>query len=278
MGTPSSRVEMEAHGRRRARRLAPAIALLALATAVTAAGAADEPTAVDPDRPSVSTSARTVPPGAAQIETGAAYAYARVANAPADKQFAMEATVRVGVTPTLELRIDGQPIVRQWDGDDATGVGDLTLGAKWRLLEADGLRPAIGLFPFVKIPTATAPIGTTRVDGGLRVLASFELPSSWSLDANAGLAAISQPAGGPIVQGTVSAALSHPLTERLSAYAEMFFASHAERGEADALGVDGGLAWSLTRRVSLDAAVLTTVVGKGPSFALRLGLSARFGR
>jgi hypothetical protein len=187
---------MKARGPWRARRLlAPAMVLLALAGA--GAGVADEPTAVDPDRPSVSTSARTVPPGAAQIETGVAYAYARVANGPADKQLFMEATARVGVTSALELRIDGQPVVRQWGGDDATGVGDLTLGAKWRLLDAEGLRPAIGLLPFLKIPTAPAPIGTTRVDGGLRVLLSFDLPSSWSLDANAGLAAISQPAGSP---------------------------------------------------------------------------------
>ena len=267
-------------GRWRALRLGLAVGtVLVLVGGGLAEGATDEPTAVDPDRPTISSSARTVPPGAAQIEAGVVHEWSRVASAPAERRLSVEATARIGVTPALELRVDGEPIVHLRDGDDATNVGDLALGAKWRLVEAAGLRPAIALFPFLKVPTAPDPIGTRRVDGGLRVLLSFELPSSWSLDANAGLAAIGQPSGGaPVVQGSVSAALAHPLTDRLSAFVELAFASHAERGERDALSVDAGIAFALTRRLSLDAAALTTVVGQGASFGLRLGLSARFGR
>ena len=254
--------------------------LVALALVVSAAGpgSAEEPTPVDPDRPSVSTSARTVPPGSWQLEAGAAYSHERVAGAPAERQAALETTVRVGLVSTLEIRIDGDPIVWQRNAAERTGLGDITLGAKWRLVEADGVMPAVALMPFVKLPTARAPIGTERVDGGVRGLLSFELPASWSLDANVGVAAIGQASGGHIAQGVASAALAHPLSEHLSGFVELAFASHAERGERDSLVADLGVTLSITPRLALDAAVFTTVAGKGPDYAFRLGLSARFGR
>ena len=252
--------------------------LVALAASAPARALAEGQTPVDPDRPSVSTSARTVPPGAIQIEIGGLYTHERSAGAPAQREAALEATVRVGIVSTLEVRIDGAPIVWQRSDDDHNGLGDLTLGAKWRLVEADGAMPAVALFPFVKLPTARIPIGTERVDGGVHALLSFALPASWSLDANAGLAAIGQASGGPIVQGTASAALGHPLSERLSGFVELAFASHAERGERDSLGLDIGVSLSLTPRLVLDAAVFTTVAGKGPDYAFRVGLSTRFGR
>jgi hypothetical protein len=254
------------------------VTLLAFVVATPAPGLAQEPTAVDPDRPNVSTSARTVPPGAVQIETGALYFSERMAGAPAERQFAWEATVRVGLLPALEIRIDGDPFVWQRNDEEVTGLGDLTLSVKWRLLEAAGLMPAVALLPFVKVPVARTPIGTQRVDGGVRGLFSFGLPSSWSIDANAGLAAIGQRSGGHIVQGQASAAASHPLSENLSGFVELVYQSAAERGDRDAFGADFGVTLMLTRRLAVDAAAGATLVGKGPDYAFRVGFSTRFGR
>lgn len=254
-------------------------AAMVLALAPAAGAEERAPTPVDPDRPSVSTSARTVPPGAVQVETGLAYEHERVAAAPADRRLSVEAALRVGVAPWLEARVEGEPVVRLRGEEADTGPGDVTLSVKWRVLDGGGAVPAVALLPFVTLPAAREPIGSGQVDAGLRVLLSFELPAQLSLDVNAGGAAIGQPhSDGYLAQAVASAALSRALGERLSAFAEVFFASHDRRGGHDSLGADAGLAFFLTPRVALDVAILTTLAGPGPEYALRAGVSVRFGR
>ena len=68
---------------------------------------------------------------------------------------------------------------------DDTGPGDLTLGFKYRFLDArDGASwPSLGLRPFVKLPVAGTPIGTGRPDvGGILYLLGNDI----ALDAAAG--------------------------------------------------------------------------------------------
>jgi hypothetical protein len=50
------------------------------------------------------------------------------------------------------------------------------------------------------------------------------------------------------------------------------------RDERDKPGLDTGMIYLLTRRVSLDAALGTTLAGRGPDYVLRAGLSLRLGR
>ncbi len=96
---------------------------------------------------------------------------------------------------------------------------------------------------------------------------------------NAGLAARAQTRpSGYRVQGLVSAALARELGERWSTYAEVFYASAAERGSRDVVGVDVGVQFFLTRRLAVDAAVETALAGPGPDYAFRAGLSVRFGK
>src|SRR5205809_1094069 len=80
--------------------------------------------------------------------------------------------------------------------------------------------------------------GTNSPDFGLIGLASFTLPWKLSLDANAGVGGVAQRPGGYLAQGVVSAALSRDIGLRWSSYAEVFFASPAERGAHDSVGFD----------------------------------------
>src|SRR5947208_3473320 len=74
---------------------------------------ADEgPGLIETDRPDLTNGVKTVPPGAAQIETGVAYARRSIAASEAERRLAIEATLRVGLTDRLEVRLDGEPLVR----------------------------------------------------------------------------------------------------------------------------------------------------------------------
>jgi hypothetical protein len=251
------------------------------AVAITASVAtAAESERIQPDRPSFSTSTSTVPPGAIQIESGVVYSRTSVGGARAARELSLEATVRAGLTDRLEIRLDGEPFVVTRGQQDDIGNGDLTLDAKYRFFDGreGSWWPSLAVFPFVRFPIAHAPHGTNIPDFGLIGNASFTLPWGFSLDSNAGVAGIGQRPSGYLVQGVVSAALGRDIGERWSTYAEVFYASAAERGSRDSVGFDAGVQFFVTPRLALDAAGQTTLAGPGPDYLFRAGLSVRFGR
>jgi len=252
-------------------------ALLAAATLLAGVARAE----VEPDRPDTTNSVQTVPPGAAQLETGLEYARTRVAAEPVERRFAVQAALRAGLTDRLELRLEGEPLVRLRGVEDDTNHGDLTVGVKYRFLETAPGKwwPALGVNPFVKIPLADEPIGTERVDFGLLALAGLDLPWKLSLDVNAGLTVVGQSRpNGHLPQALTSASLSAELVEDLAPFVEVALASREERDGRDTLRLASGLVYRVTSAVAIDAAVETGLVGRTPDYAVRAGVTVRFGR
>jgi hypothetical protein len=260
------------------RRLSAACVLVLL-LAGSALGADDD--TIDPDRPDVASSAKTVGRGRVQLETGVFFSRTSTAGEPTERRLSAEAMLRVGLTEGLELRIDSDPIVRLRGGEDVTDVGNIILSAKWRFFEPsdDSSWPALALIPAVKLPTAPEPIGTGKTDFGVLVVASFLLPARFALDLNAGVAAIGQTRpGGYLPQALAIASLSRDLSARVSAFAEAFYGSRDERDGRGMLGVDAGVMWKVLPYLAVDAAVGTSLYGPLPDVFVRAGGSVRFGR
>jgi hypothetical protein len=259
-------------------------AMRAIVAAVTLVGlwaAAAPAQDINPDRPDLTTSAEVVPAGALQIETGLEYARERVGGGPTERQLSVQGVLRLGLTPALEISIEGEPFLWLRAAADDRGSGDYTLGLKYRFLAPapDGGGPALALKPFVKLPTAREPLGSERPDFGALLLMSVALPWGLSLDANAGVAAIGQRRPeGFIPQGIASASLSWAVTERLSTITELFLATKEERGGRDSLLTTVALLYRVTPRLALDAGMRTTITGQGPDWSAFIGLSVRLGR
>jgi len=252
-------------------------AILALGASVAAA----EEDFIPTDRPSVSTSTVTVPPGGLQIESGVEYTRSRLSHGQNEQQFLVDVLLRAGITSRLEARLDMNPLVWLKDADTNIGFGDLTLSVKYRFFDSpEGSRwPSLGVLPFVKLPTARSPIGSERVDFGCTALATFDLPWQLSLDANVGLAGLGQSQGAAfLLQETVSASLNRQISARWAMYGELFYASPSERGSRDVVGFDTGVQFLVLPRVVLDMAAQVARGTPGPDFAIRAGLSVRFGR
>jgi hypothetical protein len=256
--------------------------IAACALALLPLGAwADEPEPIAPDRAGAATGAGTVGRGAVQLEAGLAYERERIAGSPTDRRFTVEAVLRAGVTERLELRVDGQPLVRLRGVEDDTSHGDFGLGAKYRFLDAtDGSWvPALAVLPFVKLPVAEEPIGSGKTDFGALLLASFALPGQLSLDVNAGLAAVGQSRpNGYLLQAIVAAGVSRDLVDWLTLFSDVIYHSREERAGRDSVVLDAGVIWRPSRDVAVDASVVTSLAGPGPDWALRAGVSLRFGR
>ena len=249
-----------------------------LAVACEAAAAQDDD-AIEVDRPDVTNSTATVGAGAFQLETGGEYARTSTAARADERRFALQMTVRAGVTDRLELRLEGEPLVALRGEEHATGLGDLTVGLKYRVLDAAGARPALGILPFVTLPVGDAPIGSERPDVGVVLLADLELPWRLQLSINTALAGVGQSRSDDfLLQGLASASLGREIATSLSAFVELFWASPDERGGRHTVGADAGVVWVLGRDLAVDAALATSIEGPLPDYALRAGVSVRFGR
>lgn len=266
------------------RRALAALAVVLLAAAPALGGDDD---AIDPDRPDQTNSAKTVGAGRVQVESGVFYGRERRApqgddrDRREDRRLAVETTIRVGLTPSFELRLETEPYVRLRGFEEASDHGDFRLAAKWRLLDApeDAAWPSLALLPFVTLPVTEEPIGSGKTDAGLTLAASFDLPWGIGLDANAGVAVVGQNhPGGHLVQALASASMSRDVVEGLTLFAEVFYNSRDEWQGGDQVGVDTGLVWRVAKTVALDVAAGTFVRGSGQDWFVRSGLSVRFGR
>ena len=248
-----------------------------LAHGPTAAAAQD----INPDRPDLTTSAELVPAGSLQLETGIEYERARAGGQPTGQMLSTQAVLRAGILRVLELSLEGEPFDWQRTDREASGSGDYTLGLKYRLFTpSEGSRaPMLSVKPIVKLPTASAPIGSERPDFGALLLATFGLPKGLTLDTNLGVVALGQRhPEGFIPQGIASGSLTTPLGDRLSAITELFFTTKEDRDSRASLRTTLAVMYKLTPRLALDAGVRTTLVGPGPDWSVFVGLSARFGR
>jgi len=254
--------------------------LLALAMLVLGASPAlgQERPPINTDRPGVGTSAELVPRGALQFENGLDYQRERKGGEPTEHRGAVALSIRYGLLDSLELRLDGEPVVTLQNGEHVTDVGDFALGVKWRLLEAvdSTLIPTLALCPSVKLPTAPDPIGNERVDATVTGLAAWQA-GPIGVGLNAGLSAVAQhrPAG-YLLATLLVASVTANVSERVTVGGSISYASRTERDGHDGVSATVGISWLLTRDLAIDGAVITTLWGRGPDVRLQTGFSVRF--
>jgi len=223
----------------------------------------------------------TVPPGLVQIETDLTFLRDVSGEQPV-RDFLTSFSLRLGLAKNLDVSIDGDLLVEERsDGQGTSGLGDATLTATWRLLEDQGWRPALGLVPFVKIPTASQSkgLGSGRVDFGGIVAVGKDLPGALHLDVNLGLTAVGLPEspGGFFLQRSAGMAVSWALTDRIAPYGEIFYASRDDPTGVHSVGTDLGLIATLHRRVRLELSAGLKLAGANPDWTLFSGLTLLLG-
>jgi hypothetical protein len=249
----------------------PAALALAVSLVAPTVTSAQAPS-VEPDRPDQTSRPTTLASGAVQLEGGVVYEGPDAG----ERAFRVEATLRYGLTDRVELRLEGEPFVNQWNSEDTSGLGDLTLSVRYRFLDArpDSLWPALAVQPFVKLPTAHEPIGSERTDFGAIFIAGLDLPGGFGAAFNAGVSALGQPDHGHLIQVLASAGIGRDIiADTLDAYVEVLFASQDEHDGSSRVGIGTGLTWKVARRLAVDLGFEATGGGRGPDYVVRSGLS-----
>jgi hypothetical protein len=160
---------------------AAAIALAILAPVWLAAQARD-PHEVQPERPTVATHAGTVAPGWVELEFG--IERDRLGDGTT---VALPTNLKIGLRRALQLNVITTWAHTSDPAADHSALGDLTIGAKWRLADDAPIIGDFALLPTVKLPTGSrvAATGTGTTDEGLLAISSHQL-GPVALDVNVG--------------------------------------------------------------------------------------------
>lgn len=235
------------------------------------------------DRPSKTDGPFTLDAGRSQLELEAFTTTRDSEDGIDTRSWSVGSTfLRWGATPQLELQLGWQTYARvtvEAGGRHTrtTGFGDTVARLKYNFWGNDGGDTAFALLPFVKLPTNQHGLGNDAVEPGCSLPLVVNLPAGWQLGLMAKWSRLQADDGRSRANAFEYSAIGgRNLTEKLSAYAEIWI------GRSDAAGVDTqsslglGLGYALSDRTVIDAGVNLALNRATPDLAVFCGYSVRF--
>lgn len=230
---------------------AGAAAVLALAGPAMA----DEGTLRDlcPDRPTKGTGSCTVDRGHVQLEADIfAGGWDRQGGVSNDSFTWLNPTLKYGLTDNIDVEVNLPPLVQVRSHDSATGTtdsrsgaGDLYLRLKANLTGNRGEGWDVAIEPFLKAPTAHAPIGNGAWEGGVLVPLVRNLNDRWSIDITPELDVVEDGAGdGRHLAAAGSVGLTRAMGAGVSLTGELWTATDFDpAGTTHQYSADFAVAW-----------------------------------
>ena len=213
------------------------------------AQSADDGPEANPGRPTVSTPATLTPKGYLQFETGLLGA----STSPEfSSRFGPNEVIKLTVAPRLELLAAGEPVAYSTvNGQAATNVADIFLGAQAVVKRGEGAKPTIAVSYFHRVYDGGAPeLDLGSPTNSFLVLASADV-KGFHYDANAIFNELSQ---GPVRRGQFGQTLSisHPIGGKFTLSGEIWhFTQPFLRGNA--VGNLWAVSYAARKTLVLDA-------------------------
>jgi len=237
--------------------------IVAAALALAAPARADDP--VNPDRPGTSNGPLTVGDRHLQVEAGG-----NVLGGDGDDLYTLPVTLRYGVGPWAELRLESDTLTVQ--GADS-GVGDLFVGGKATFHRAN---PSLGVMARLRLPSGSRAFRQDGVTPDFTLLGTVALSESVSVEANALLALPRDGVGDRFAQWTYAATTSFALNPKWTAFAELSSLGPGERGGPRQGQADGGVAYLVNNDLMLDVDLIVGLTQSSPDWGATMGFSKRF--
>lgn len=175
----------EPRGRLLAARTGNTLGALLLFVAFSACLAAQkaelDPHTAQPQRPTVATHAGTVARGWLELESG----IESDRYDDSTRGALVPVLAKLGLSPRLQLEVQTPAV---WaPGEGGAGLGDLSVGIKWRFLENAPTVGDLAILPSIKMPTGSSSLdtGTGTTDVGVLFISSHEL-GPVAIDVNVG--------------------------------------------------------------------------------------------
>ncbi len=237
------------------------------------------------DRPDITDNPYTIDTGRLQIELSAAeYTLERDRTRIID---VMPVSIQYGLRSNVDLQLLFTPYQRRVEGagvdrEVSGGFGDETrLRLKINLRGNDHEGLALGVIPYVKVPTGSGGLSNHHVEGGLVVPVAVDLAEDVTLGGMIEANLVYRDESGEYGLDLIhSVALEHPVTGPISAYVEYVgtIPSNAPAGRAShyqALG-SAGLMFEVQDDLALDIGTRIGFSGDADRAAVFVGASKRF--
>jgi hypothetical protein len=218
-----------------------------------------------PDRPSITDGPYTVDPGHWLLEVGL-FEYTRDRynsdGVRLDSFATGDTNIRLGVTSYAEVDFLFTAYTNTLTTDKETGIhlrqsgfSDFTLRSKINVFGDDGGSFAIGLIPFLTLPSGADGIGDRGFAGGVGLPVQLTLPADFQLGMESTVQTIHEPGGGSHFDYLNSVSLTHPITKKLSTYVE-FATDISTAAHSSWIGtIDTALIYQPANNWELDAGV-----------------------
>ena len=244
----------------------------------------------NPDRPSQFTGPFTVDAGHFQLEMDLAnYTLDRHnperAPVDVDQWNAAPFDLRVGLTNHTEIDVlyNGYLNLRTRDHaahTDVTqsGFGDLMLLFKYNLFGNDGGTFAFGILPYLKIPTNTANLGNKRVEGGVELPLSINLPANFQAGIQVEFDAIRNDTDTRFEPAFTNIAyLGYTFLDKKFTFYGEFYSRVNVGSDSEVDGeMDTGLIYYVGKSAEVDFGCNFGVTRAAPDFEPFVGLSVRY--
>ncbi|MGP0593531.1 transporter [Nitrospira sp. T9] len=230
--------------------------------------------AIATDRPTFSLSPATITPGRIQIETGYTFSLEKASPDVKTHNFP-ETLVRIGLTETVEFRVEWPTLTYIDNGRDVNGFNDLGLGFKVQVWQQKGFRPRLSFVGRLSIPTGDKDFSSDRVDPLFRTILTYGLDEQVGIFGTVNV-------GSPTSQGTrfvqvsSSLGLSAILRDRLTGFVEYFGLYPRDVASGSANFLQTGVLYQLTYNLQLDARVGGGLTHGSDDFLTGAGISWRF--
>jgi len=260
--------------------------LTAILLAATGIAEAQEARPLCADRPGLGTPACTVDPGRTVIELGGAdWTLDQDGTQRSDTLMAGDLLIRHGLSSNLEVQAGWTAFGTARTRDKVTGavarnsgVGDVTLAARYNLSNPDGSGFSAAIMPYTTLPTGGEAIGAGDWGAGLII------PISYSLNDTIGIAltpAIDAAVDGDrngrhLAYGSVIG-LSAALSDTVSSALEVQMTRDEDPVGHTTQALAGlSFAWVSGDNLQIDAGAVAGLNAASPDLELYLGITRRF--
>lgn len=231
----------------------------------------DEVPELETDRPDQAEAASLVPRRTLQLETGLFFQEDDEMGAEQKIRAYPTALLRFGVLDWLELRAQSalrDSVVERRTRFRTSGFAPLTLGAKVKLWEEQGLRPQAAFMTMVVLPVGSREFRPDNWEPNFRLLFKNSLSEKLDLSYNLVYGWVE---GDPIRGYAVS--LGFDLSDKLTVYGEVF--GDKQKEEKAEHSVDGGFMFMLLPNLQLDVAAGRALNDAAPDYFITSGFSWR---
>ena len=191
------------------------------------------------DRPDFTESSEVVGRDVAQFEMGSVLEFDRGAGV---KTLSFGTPLmRWGVSKRWEMRVSGDGHITEFShGASRKGVGDTEFGFKFKFRDQTKWLPAMGVIPFLDMPTGALGFTSSKMDPGVKFLWSKDVPLGFGLSGNLNAARVSGD-GVRFVQKAVTLSVGHDLFAGLAGFWEAFAFVPFDKGTGPNWVYDMGL-------------------------------------